>query len=318
MRLNRFLASAGLGSRRGCEELILNGRVVVNDRRCVELATEINPATDRVAVDGRPAKVEAPIYLALHKPPGFVTSANDENGRRTVFDLLPPDGPRLFHVGRLDRESEGLLLFTNDGDLAQKLTHPRHETDKEYEVTLDRVFHPDDAARLIKGVFIPVDEGGPPLANVADRPKEAVRHVRARAVSVRPGGLRTVRVILQQGYKRQLRLMFYEVGYEVERLVRTRFGAVELGQLKPGRWRELDIREVASLRTGKPLPARETRLAGPSRPPERRTPAYVPRSDDSRPTRSPAARRDGPRPYERPAPRSRPPRRPSSGEGPRR
>ncbi len=272
------------------------------------MATEVTPGTDRVTVDGRPAQVEALTYLALHKPVGFVTSANDEQGRRTVFDLLPPDGPRLFHVGRLDRESEGLLLFTNDGDLAQRLTHPSHETEKEYEVTLDRVFNPADSARLIKGVFIPVDEGGPPAANVADRPKEAVRHVRARAVSIRPGGLRTVRVILQQGYKRQLRLMFYEVGYEVERLVRVRFGAVELGQLKPGRWRELDIREVASLRTGKPLPTRGPGLT-PARPPARSKSA-PPRPGDARPTRTPAPRRDYPPASGRPAPRSRPPRRP--------
>ena len=312
MRLNKFLASAGFGSRRGCEELILNGRVTVNDRRCVALATEVSPTADRVTVDGRPVHAEALTYLALHKPAGFVTSANDENGRRTVFDLLPPDGPRLFHIGRLDRESEGLLLFTNDGDLAQRLTHPRHEVEKEYEVTLDRVFDPKDSARLIKGVFIPVDEGGPP-APVAERSTEAVRHVRARAASVRPGGLRTVRVTLHQGFKRQLRLMFYEVGYEVVQLVRVRFGAVELGRLKPGRWRELDVREVASLRTGQPLPAREpsSRPAAAVRP----KPAVFSRSDDAaRPTRrasSATTRREGTRtPSGRPAPRSRPPRRP--------
>lgn len=310
MRLNRFLASAGFGSRRGCEEIIRGGRVTVNDRRCVELATDVNPGADRVAVDGRPAHTEALTYLALHKPTGFVTSANDENGRRTVFDLLPPEGPRLFHIGRLDRESEGLLLFTNDGDLAQRLTHPRHEVDKEYEVTLDRVFNPADAARLIKGVFIPVDEGGPP-APVAERSTEGVRHVRARAASIQPGGLRTVRVILHQGFKRQLRLMFYEVGYEVERLVRVRFGAVELGRLKPGRWRELDVREVASLRSGKPLIPREPRAAPASRPPVRLRPPAS-RSDDVRPARTaPSARQDGRRtPPERPASRSRPPWRP--------
>ena len=289
--------------------MIRGGRVTLNGQRCVELATEVKPGVDRVAVDGRPAQTEALTYLALHKPSGFVTSANDEQGRRTVFDLLPPEGPRLFHIGRLDRESEGLLLFTNDGDLAQRLTHPRHEVEKEYEVTLDRVFNPADAARLIKGVFIPVDEGGPP-APVAERSTEGVRHVRARAASVTPGGLRTVRVVLHQGFKRQLRLMFYEVGYEVVKLVRIRFGAVEIGRLKLGRWRELDVREIASLRSGKPLPKREPHPA-PARPKPAAASPY--RSDNARPARRTTAspRREGPPvASSRPAPRSRPPRRP--------
>jgi len=287
VRLNQFLAAAGLGSRRGCETIIRDGRVALNGQRCTTLATNVQPG-DQVTVDGRPVHAEANVYLLLHKPPGYVTTASDERGRRTVFDLLPSGLPRLFHVGRLDMESEGLLLLTNDGALAQRLTHPRHEIEKEYEVTLDRVFHPNDKARLLKGVFIPVEAGGPPqdsrrpgaegreknaarptpdpafpdrrgkagAGRAASAPPAAVRHVRARAVAVAPLGLRTVRVILRQGFKRQLRLMFFEVGYEVKTLRRIRLGPLLLGTLRAGESRELTARELVALR-GETPPARK-------------------------------------------------------------
>ena len=151
MRLNRYLAAAGLGSRRACETIIIAGRVSINGRPCRELATTVSPG-DSVKVDGRSVSVQENYYLLINKPVGYVSSASDELGRQTVFDLLPPGLPRLFHVGRLDRDSEGLLLLTNDGALAQKLTHPRHEVEKDYEVALNKEFNPADIARLIRAV----------------------------------------------------------------------------------------------------------------------------------------------------------------------
>ncbi len=270
MRLNRYLAAGGLGSRRACETLITGGRVSVNGRPCRELATTVGPG-DSVKVDNRTVAVQETYYLLLNKPVGYISSADDELGRQTVFDLLPPGLPRLFHVGRLDRDSEGLLLLTNDGEMAQKLTHPRHEVDKDYDVALDKDFNPADIAQLIKGIFIPVETMGGPAARPgsenraegARRPlgadeakpnalatgvkKPTLRHVRARATAVQPLGGRKVRLTLQQGLKRQVRLMLYELGYEVKTLCRVRLGPLLLGKLLPGRWRELTPREVTAL-----------------------------------------------------------------------
>jgi 23S rRNA pseudouridine2605 synthase len=227
MRLNRFLASAGLGSRRGCEELILSGRVTVNGETCTSLATQIQP-TDAVKVGSRLVRAELPLHVLLHKPRGIVCSADDERGRSTVFDLLPRNWPRLFHVGRLDRDSEGLLILTNDGDLALRLTHPRHKVEKEYTVVLDKPF--DFAlhgAKMRRGFII---EGG-----------------KARVEQITGEGGNTVNVVLLQGIKRQIRLMFYKLGYEVKRLVRTRIGPLRDNRLEPGAWRLLTPREVAQL-----------------------------------------------------------------------
>ena len=257
MRLNRYLAAAGLGSRRACETIITAGRVQLNGRPVRELATTIAPG-DAVKVDGRNVAAQETYYLLLNKPPGVVSSASDERGRQTIFDLLPPGLPRLFHVGRLDRESEGLILLTNDGDLAQKLTHPRHEVEKDYEVTLNKAFDPADVPKLIKGVFIPVETPGNPAPGAGQRrPAEdgprkpandtALRHVRARASAVKQVAPRKVLITLRQGLKRQVRLMLYEFGYEVETLRRVRMGTITLGRLLPGRWRELLPKEIASL-----------------------------------------------------------------------
>jgi 23S rRNA pseudouridine2605 synthase len=268
VRLNRYLAAGGLGSRRACEAIITAGRVSINGHLVRELATTVSPG-DSVKVDGRTVAAQETFYLLLNKPVGYVSSANDELGRQTVFDLLPPGLPRLFHVGRLDRDSEGLLLLTNDGAIAQKLTHPRHEVDKDYEVALNKEFDPADIGQLIKGIFIPVETPGTPaprggVAADGDRvPQKAasvprtapgkpgtpspVRHVRAKATAVKPMGGRKVRITLQQGLKRQVRLMMYELGYEVETLRRVRLGPLTLGKLLPGRWRELTSREIAAL-----------------------------------------------------------------------
>ena len=223
MRLNRFLAAAGLGSRRSCEELISSGAVVINGHRIENLSTQV-AAGDEVRVKGRPVHTAPLVTLLLNKPRGYVVTRSDEKGRRTVYDLLEEGHANLFHVGRLDKESEGVLLMTNDGVLAQKLLHPSHGVEKEYEVELDKAFDPELTAKLLRGVHI---EGG-----------------RGRFESVRIVGPKLLRVVLKQGIKRQIRLMLYRLGYEVERLRRIRMGQLSDFKLPPGAWRPLSAKEL--------------------------------------------------------------------------
>lgn len=226
MRLNRYLAAAGVGSRRHCDELIAAGRVTINGRACTDFSTE--PAeSDHVKVGGKIVHAERRLDLILHKPAGFVSTRSDPHARNTVFDLLPPKFPRLFNVGRLDAQTEGLLILTNDGDLAQRLTHPRYKVEKEYEVSLDRLWDPTAATKLLRGVML---DGQ-----------------RARLEKLVVTAPKRVRVILRQGINRQIRRMFFAVGYEVERLVRTRVGTLRLGDLPRGHWRPLTKSELASL-----------------------------------------------------------------------
>lgn len=226
MRLNRFLAAAGLGSRRSCEELILTGQISVNGVLCENLATTVNP-TDVVKVGNRVLHTAAPVTLLLNKPPGFICTASDEHNRQTVFDLLPPTFTRLFHVGRLDRESEGLLILTNDGSLALKLTHPRYKVDKEYEVVLDRAFDFELAPKLLHGLSL--EEGW------------------AKAEEIHKLAANKIKVVLRQGMKRQIRLMFFALGYEVKKLVRVRIGSIEIGNMPSGSWRALTQKEIEAL-----------------------------------------------------------------------
>jgi 23S rRNA pseudouridine2605 synthase len=253
MRLNRFLAAAGLGSRRSCEELIASGAVVINGSRVEKLATVV-AENDDVRVHGRIIHVARKTYLLLHKPRGFVVTRSDERGRRTIYDLLPPEFATLFHVGRLDKDSEGLLLLTNDGDLAQKLTHPSHGIEKEYEVTLDKPFDPAHSAKMIKGIFI---EGG-----------------RARFERIHIVGPGRLRVVLRQGLKRQIRLMFYDMGYEVERLKRTRIGSIQDDAMPPANFRFLTPREIQSLQAVKTTASTSSKSPsrGKTRPPRKSPP----------------------------------------------
>jgi 23S rRNA pseudouridine2605 synthase len=245
MRLNQFLAAAGLGSRRACEQLIRDGRVDVNRRRVTQLATRVDP-DDVVRCDSRIVAARAPVVLMLHKPRGPVCSTQPEGTRPSVFDWLPPDQGRLFYVGRLDADSEGLLLFTNDGDLAQALTHPRHRVEKVYEAVLDRPFDPADT-RVFQNGSMRV-EGKP-----------------ARFEQIRPLRGTCVEVTLAQGLKRQIRVMFGYRGYTVERLKRVRLGPLRLEGLASGRWRPLTPREITALRNA-------AQPAAPSRPKRRARP----------------------------------------------
>jgi len=226
VRLNRFLAAAGLGSRRHCDELIAAGRVTVNGQACTNFGTQIETG-DHVKVDHKLVRPKETLTILLHKPAGFVSTRRDPHARDTVFDLLPAKFSRLFNVGRLDAQTQGLLLLTNDGDLAQHLTHPRYKVEKEYEVMLDRLWDPTLAEKLRRGIFL---DGK-----------------RARLTSVQQFGPTRLRVVLQQGLNRQIRRMFYEIGYEVKRLVRTRLGHLRLGDLPRGSWRPLTKSELAKL-----------------------------------------------------------------------
>jgi 23S rRNA pseudouridine2605 synthase len=226
VRLNRYLAAAGLGSRRHCDELIAAGRVTINGHVCTDFSAQPGER-DHVKVDGKLVHSQRRLDIMLHKPAGFVSTRSDPQGRDTIFDLLPPHLPRLFNVGRLDAQTEGLLILTNDGDLAQRLTHPRYKIEKEYEVTLDRPWDPALAKKLLQGLTL---DGQ-----------------RAHLEKIHPIKPTRLRVVLRQGINRQIRRMFYEVGYDVKRLVRIRIGRLHLGDLPRGHWRPLSKSELESL-----------------------------------------------------------------------
>lgn len=226
MRLNRFLAAAGLGSRRHCDELIAAGRVTVNGQLCTNFSTQVE-TSDHVKIDHKLVRPAGKLTVVLHKPAGFVSTRRDPKATDTIYDLLPAKFGRLFNVGRLDAQTEGLLLLTSDGDLAQHLTHPRYKVEKEYEVTLDRRWDPKRGQKLLDGVFL---DGQ-----------------RARLAHLQQIGPTRLRVVLRQGLNRQIRRMFYEIGYEVERLVRTRIGHLRLGDLPRGHWRPLTKSELRAL-----------------------------------------------------------------------
>ncbi len=252
MRINRFLASAGLGSRRACEELVRNGQILINNAVVTDLATTVEP-TDIVRLGRKVVRPQVHAYILLNKPVGYVCSSADELGRKTIFDLVPAAKQgRLFHVGRLDKDSAGLILLTNDGDFAEVLTHPSHQIDKEYEVILDRPFDAERIPKLLRGMTLEIG--------------------RARMEAVHVLAPKKLKVILRQGLKRQIREMLFFLGYRVEKLVRTRIGPLSDPRLKTGYWRPLDREEIASLRR-----AATTAKAAP-RPPAGDRPARAPRT----------------------------------------
>ena len=226
MRLNRFLAAGGIGSRRHCDGLIAAGRVTINGSVCSDFSAQ--PGTrDHVKVDGKLVRITTPLTIMLHKPAGFVSTRKDPHVRDTVFDLIPPKFSRLFNIGRLDAQTEGLLLLTNEGDLAYRLMHPRYKVDKEYEITLDQPWDPAHGPKLVRGVFL---DG------------QRARIARLHSVSAT-----RLRVVLRQGINRQVRRMFEALGYHVKRLVRVRIGRLRLGDLPRGHWRVLTRHELESI-----------------------------------------------------------------------
>ncbi|HVM62371.1 MAG TPA: pseudouridine synthase [Verrucomicrobiae bacterium] len=231
VRLQKYLAEAGVASRRHCEQLIEEGRVSVNGQPVRLLGTKVDEECDSVAVDGQPVVVERKVYIALNKPPGFLCTNHDTHQRKRAVDLLPHTLPRLYTVGRLDKDTEGLLLLTNDGTFSLRLTHPRYKMSKTYLVEVEGKLTSAEIARLLQGV----------------RSDGEMLHAE-KIFQVRPQTNTTeLRIVLSEGKKRQIRRMMAAVGHPVKRLVRLAVGPVKLGNLATSQWRHLTHEEVCKL-----------------------------------------------------------------------
>lgn len=246
MRLQRFLARSGVASRRGSENLMTAGRVQVNGLTVTELGSKVDPLADVVTVDGRPVVWDArPFHLMLNKPAGVLSTMKDPKGRPTVADLVPVgEHPGLFCVGRLDRDTTGLLLFTTDGDLAQALLHPSREKAKRYIALVEGTVRAEALRALEEGIVLDDGPTAPARARIV-----AAGDPEAAAVlegSGRPGGS-IVELEIHEGRKHQVKRMLAAVGHPVARLHRVSFGPLELGDLPLGTWRELTGGERALL-----------------------------------------------------------------------
>jgi 23S rRNA pseudouridine2605 synthase len=231
-RLNKYLAHAGIGSRRHCETLIAAGRVKIDGVPVTDLGTKIDPQTHKVSVDDHPVRVERPVYWAVNKPVGYLCTNDDPAGRPRAVDLLPHVEQRVYVVGRLDEASEGLLLMTNDGELAFALMHPRYSIPKTYQVLVAGKPTPADLQKLLDGVWL--SDG----------------RVRAKSVRrLKPQGNSTwLRVVLTEGKNREIRRMLAKLGHKVMRLKRVAIGPVKLDKLPKGKARRVSEPELADLR----------------------------------------------------------------------
>jgi 23S rRNA pseudouridine2605 synthase len=218
VRINQFLARSGVASRRNVEELILNGRVLVNGKITTDLFTQIDTDKDRVEFDGRVIVLPKHRYYLLNKPAGYMVTKFDPHAEKTIFELLPPDDT-LFAAGRLDKETRGLIVITNDGVFGQKLVHPTSKIQKEYLVKTDKQVSSESLDRLKNGVMLDTR-----LARAVEATKEADGRIK---------------VVLEEGRNRIVRRMFSELGYSVTDLQRIRIGSIHLGEIKEGSWREL-------------------------------------------------------------------------------
>jgi 23S rRNA pseudouridine2605 synthase len=235
IRLQKYLSGAGVASRRTAEEMIRAGQVKVNGKVVTELGTRMDPDVDVVEVDRVRIRRSAPVWIALHKPVGYVTTRKDPEGRKTVYDLLPPEYHGLFYVGRLDVNSEGLLLLTNQGEVANQLTHPSYEVDRVYKAVVKGVVNQATARRLMQGVKL---EDGIAKAHSV--------HIDGGA----PEGYTRLKLTLREGKNREARRLLKEVGHPVTRLMRVRYGPIKLEGLEPGAWRRLGVAERAELSSG--------------------------------------------------------------------
>lgn len=233
MRLNQFLAHAGLGSRRAVEALITSGQVTLNGTPAT-LQSRVDPHRDLVRFNGKPVLLpQRYTYLALHKPAGYTVTREDAHARHGVYELLPARYRQLAYVGRLDRDSEGLLLFSDDGELNHRILLPKHKVEREYRVRIEGVWTDEVARLMVAGISFPE---GPPLSAVS-----------VELLASLPGGAE-LGVVLQEGKKREIRRLCAAFHLAVTRLCRVRFGPVELADLAPGCTRELAPTEVAALR----------------------------------------------------------------------
>ena len=253
-RLQKIIAAAGIASRRKAEELITQGLVSVNGQTVTELGTKADPEHDRIKVNGKPLLgPERHVYLLLHKPKGYVTTVSDPEGRPTVLDLLRGIGARVYPVGRLDYLSEGLLLLTNDGELALKLTHASSHVPKTYLVKVSGQPSEGAVEKLRRGIMLPAERS--PLKSPAGKPPKGESRRRSEAVATAPAQIKLLReaanpwyeVTLVEGRNRQIRRMFEEIGHHVEKIKRVRYGPLDL-DVEPGAFRHLNEREVAQLK----------------------------------------------------------------------
>ena len=234
VRLQKFLSEAGVASRRAGEKLILAGRVSVNGKVVTELGGRVDPLHDAVTVDGEPARVKRKLYVALHKPAGYVCSRQDENRRRAIGNLLPREWSNLYSVGRLDCDSEGLIFLTNDGEFSLRLTHPRYGVRKKYLATVTGRVEP----RMLESFQRGVAQGG-----------EKLKAEKARVLSANNSNS-LVELEMAEGKNREVRRLFESQGFTVNRLVRTQIGKIKLGELPSGKWRTLTDAEIKSLISG--------------------------------------------------------------------
>lgn len=255
-RLHKILAHAGVASRRAAEALIAEGRVTVNGHRITTPGVTADAALDRIVVDGKPIRAEQPVYLMLHKPSGTVSTVRDPEGRRTVLDLIHPAPARLYPVGRLDWDAEGLMLLTNDGELAHRLTHPRFEIPKVYRVEVEGSPSPEALAKFRAGLKIEGGKTAPArVVVVADTRKGAV-----------------LEITIHEGRQHQVKRMCEAIGHPVCHLERVILGPLRLGTLKRGAWRPLTQVEVRELRRAAGLKEAPREARAPQRPGRRSRP----------------------------------------------
>jgi 23S rRNA pseudouridine2605 synthase len=231
-RLQKVLAAAGVAGRRECEQLIVDGRVEVDRQVVTELGTRVDPRSQEIRVDGETLSQPRLVYFAVNKPDGVVSTSRDPAGRPRVIDLLPPDAPRTFCVGRLDRASEGLILVTNDGELANGLTHPRHGVEKIYQVQV--------AGRIEQAELLSLKRGGHLAEGFAHVKQVRIKSHRHRST--------VLEMVLDEGRNREIRRLLAKVGHKVQRLTRIAVGPVRLGELPSGAVRMLTRQEVTALK----------------------------------------------------------------------
>ncbi len=231
VRLQKFLADAGVASRRASEQLIVAGQVQVNGELVRKLGSKVDPLHDHVTVDGKPVRIKRKLYIALNKPRGCVCSRKDEHQRPTIYELLPKEWDNVYSVGRLDYDTEGLIFLTNDGEFALRLTHPRYGIRKKYVALVTGRVEVEMMQKFVQGVF---HDG------------EKLKAEKARIISASLSKS-TVELELSEGKNREVRRLFESQGKTVKRLERVQVGKIKIGELKPGKWRTLTESEIKSL-----------------------------------------------------------------------